>query len=1721
MLAEFGLEPMERRLPSDDIHELRQQLADQLDMAGIDFANSNRRTIVVVDGLDHVERDYPSTDNLLAELPRPAELPAGVLFVVGSRTLVPLPSHARQQVDERQAVVDLEQHRLSPATILDLCRRAPVTSDLAEPVHQKIAELTSGHPLALGYLLNRLRDVDPGQAEDVLATAPSYEGDIGAEYRAVWDSIEDDDDLVEILAMCSRLRVGFTSDWLGSWAPSSAVRAFRRKLLYLFRRHHDGLHFFHDSFRQFAADRTAVGDDRQADARQDALAHGRVADLCADTTHHSIGAEELYHRYSAGQHNEALDLAQQRSFREQSRQLRSPELIRSDITLALGVAAERADVVAMLRLLLALIEMTERTSNLEDVDVPGLLFDAGLVDEAISYCGGESRRVPLAHAYDLAARLGLADDPAGKRIFDLIEHDGIDDPHRMRVSGREDDAAVAWTRAAALFRPLPRVLANVRRFTLDRARNEPDDWYARAEVWRRYERMLIVLVGALAGKNDVSGLDTIEEALANHVTELRDEAPEAGNDESGDGASANMARLIKVRLRLIRAQLRLAASAEEAQRYLDRVSSTLRGVPLFHETMLEAAEVLAHYGRVEQAEELLDHTEYEKALTVHDLSSLGESGVVDRRFRYWRLQILLKAVDDDLPESVQPGADTPAGDEVAPEASLHRDNDAIELATRIDVAIRTLARVDAATAAGDELSVTDAWATLVPLLDTFRPAAQHSSATLGGMAQKKPDLMRLIVTVAINHSKDLAQRLKNTLTSRFREQPDRWSLNLRLDLAADLRSGGVDAPWYQETLAEAEAQAATEDVYSRLEVTADLVRRYSRDGDLVTARRLVLTLIPMALGVGYRKDYQFDLWVEWLSRALSQPDGNHLLGDAAWLARVLTAVDPMTEGAPGSAAVGLPPAIAPVAPLAAVRSFEYLIRHGTVHHPDALAALIRALVKGSSADDLATIELAADITADLLAPAANRAYPELASTLIAVAGPSHRGRSAPNLAESIASRTDMYALATSREEWREGLGLHVEEGERTMGEGAGSSADEYGALTLADGRMIARDDVASLVHNVSDIINLRHQEADDSSFSWGRIIDGLALTNDDIQSLVGLFDESSDRHGEVLASLAAAAERNGDVDRALRLAYEVLGRTSGNAWSRQYGGARLRAAAIAVRLGGSDATADMCHDLAHQVTTDRWLAGTLLYEIDKIVESLAPDLDPKSTWPEIRVYLEGLVETVDLPDAGVFDDHGCRWWLLPPTGDQRANTDRSTTATAMAEVAVGHLSHPTWLVREAATRSVVRALTDGNEEVADALGRFAQPTASDDTLERAGRCLAAAQVHDEYLVPDALQSLELTLARHRSQVLRNLTTSPGSPGFRPLPPTYRLSLPPPSHTPIGSEPVFLAPHEGQYRMLADGLDLDSDTMLAIAGQYATTALSVLPDQDEVRAALKSSRMQHTYPSEKIAASRAAFGRVLADLTDAQLLDGAPQQVRERLRTVDVELPHRAPGPRPNVVPRPPPAGHDQTLNRWRSELDRRLEEYVVASRSQHSLLIAAKSRLTVLNWGHMEEEFVCGTTIGSDLYSEHLFLRRHSMLLADLVDTSVRRDPEAGEPLVIENIGHTLHQIQADWLAFRPDIATTLQWIPDEHEPGRWHTVAGELAVETIWWVDGWWGRAGPAFDDTEADGYAVVLSSAGMTDMAAAFESAVTHFSLARRGRSDNGEAESVSADRSIEVIG
>lgn len=87
------------RLRDSSQHERREQFSALLIQAGERYERDGIRTIIVVDGLEHVPREEQPTHSLLAELPLPADVPKGVTFVLGTQRLDL--SHSKPAVQEQ------------------------------------------------------------------------------------------------------------------------------------------------------------------------------------------------------------------------------------------------------------------------------------------------------------------------------------------------------------------------------------------------------------------------------------------------------------------------------------------------------------------------------------------------------------------------------------------------------------------------------------------------------------------------------------------------------------------------------------------------------------------------------------------------------------------------------------------------------------------------------------------------------------------------------------------------------------------------------------------------------------------------------------------------------------------------------------------------------------------------------------------------------------------------------------------------------------------------------------------------------------------------------------------------------------------------------------------------------------------------------------------------------------------------------------------------------------------------------------------------------------------------------------------------------------------------------------------------------------------------------------------------------------------------------------
>jgi hypothetical protein len=980
-----------------DLAQLRVELSDLLHRASAQYAEDGVRTIIVIDGLDHVETDHRGEKSLLDELPEPIELGDGVVIVIGTRTDSPVTGAIRVQLNAGRKL-DLAEHRLGRNAVLAICRRAPETKDLPESIHERIAELAAGHPLSLRYLLNRVAAADNGaEIGTILEGIVVYGGDITATYEAIWPTLQREEQ--DIVALVTRLRIPFTIGDVADWFGLGPAGRFKSTVGYLFRFNGTSWTVFHDSFRQYVTQTTTITPDLDpADWGWDAPHHAELAQRCQSATRAVLRWEELYHRYRAGQ--DITGLVQQETFREQTIALRSTGAIREDLAIVLRDAAARRDLVTFTTAALAKVEFEGRLHTLEQLDLPAVYLDAGMFTEAVAFSGvDQTRQIPLSQAYDLAALLGEAGSGYGQRVYAAIEGFGFDDGDSAKLADHENDVHEAWAGAATRYRTLQHVLQVIGTFwpEADAVDDDVPRFQGRDPSLTRFHLMARQVCETLTDLARTGELDQVDRLL--------DVLWATINDDS-DTSRRRDAILTDIALQIARARADICTDQTAADFVLrEAVDLTDRHL-MFDSNLYEWAHIALDLGDEERAGRLLGRRPLDSRLTRSD-TSYGRNIPLTTRYQYWRAAHRLhrrRHPDraDDVLESIVP-------DDA--EQDRYSDDNADELTGQLDRALRVLAAAAAATDEGAAYDTGRLMTDLVPLLSLGR-SPTRGSATYEGIRQSAKEVLDVVVDVAAGHSIDALNRLSERLGTRFEEDPDGWLLVIRLRLAARIARYGLIPEWYRGTVAAQEVAIPDSDldVTGRLETIGELVRHYRRLGQHEDARRLAQTLVPLAFGVGYRKDYQFDRWTDRFNDAVATGlDG--AVEHSIHLARLLRLTAPMTEGAPRKAAAAMLRSLGAHHPGHGVALFEYFVRHGTMDHIEGLAELVTGLAEGIS--DRASIAMCVDLVTDIVAVTDVRAYPDAARAVLDACQRLDEDERV-ELMVAMAQRLGCYPLASTR-----------------------------------------------------------------------------------------------------------------------------------------------------------------------------------------------------------------------------------------------------------------------------------------------------------------------------------------------------------------------------------------------------------------------------------------------------------------------------------------------------------------------------------------------------------------------------------------------------------------------------------------------------------------------------------------------------------------------------------
>ena len=260
--------------------QLLKRFYGQLDLLRQDWEKEGHKTIILIDGLDHIEREQNPHHSLLTDLPDPEQIPNGVYFVLGTQTVTPLSGRIQSSLREQGRSISMKRlGRQQARKMFDSAdSKFPITIEQQDLAY----DLSNGHPLYLAYLINKVGLMDdPQQMKQELQEGEVFDGNIEATYHTYWNQFRDDGELLHLLGLLARMRGVIDFSWIRTWGRQSSLELLGSKFAHYFRiENRDRWYFFHNSFRLFLVKKTAEFPVGTVDPTKDRDFHIVLADLC-------------------------------------------------------------------------------------------------------------------------------------------------------------------------------------------------------------------------------------------------------------------------------------------------------------------------------------------------------------------------------------------------------------------------------------------------------------------------------------------------------------------------------------------------------------------------------------------------------------------------------------------------------------------------------------------------------------------------------------------------------------------------------------------------------------------------------------------------------------------------------------------------------------------------------------------------------------------------------------------------------------------------------------------------------------------------------------------------------------------------------------------------------------------------------------------------------------------------------------------------------------------------------------------------------------------------------------------------------------------------------------------------------------------------------------------------------------------------------------------------
>lgn len=1640
--------------PYRDLPYLKSTLAKQLEALGEEFREKGVITSIIIDGLDHVPREYKTvTKSFLADLPLPAAIPEGVYIVLGSQffNLEHLSLEIREEHEKPERNITIAP--LGKKEVEQYIDASQLPSPLTDEQRQQVYERSQGHPLYLSYFIEMIRVAGPA----IINEFSTISGNIYTYYRKIWEPIEADAELVQLLGLMARMEGPIHLQFIGEWGfKRQILKEFRSKARFLFDESSNSWAFFHNSFRQFLLEYTAINELTDAyDAEYDKELHRMLVGLYR-VSRSEPAWKSIYHLYRANEFAQFLQVATPDNFIQQLLEYRPAEEIRRDIQLGLEIASKTKDVHVLVAYLFTLTDLESRLFQLNPASFAKEFLALGKAQTAKDYLRtGSKLHCSKTFALRSARLFFQSGDPVEGRILASLAEPvtlldagiNIDTPHHY---GEVRDELKEWVITSPFFYSLPEILMKVNNITF--VGEKESSRFLETEGTLRL-RLLSHLCYSLISKQAWDDLDVV---LQEFVLEQADE-----KQQYCFIIQARVEEHLKLKdytlaCRWLRALLDIfdkeASSPDERVFIADivykvtgdaaQVKEWIQDLP---QPSLTKPENLDYKDNLEA---FLPRIKFNKLLNVCGIGVPITQAIPDVQagkeekltVEFERMLCLICQILGD---------------------GLQRNTDYQDILKRVQ-----------------------------PIVQFYYKDIPFSHSFWYRLTQRKKSYYAFLIYAVSTLGGNALERLGDFLIGEFFGKPIYWPVALQRSLIVLLYRSGYDQDKGKKHLLTLEDHLlAGHDIAGRIQECTAQAKAWLHLKEPELAEKWVRQSIRESIGIGYRKDYQFSTWIEWLQRA-NEKEPHEAGARIMWFLAHLRHIKDTTEGgAFWHAAEDLLRATFKWNFAAGQQQLQWQLTKGLIDYEDGLAVFLQNYIASCNSEEYRIIvsfytELflyfAVSPWQDILEALLQKGFacfentffhnylPGLSDEIKIKALQENRPFLLSVIDKFAADHSFLYAGSESET-------THPKEREESR-----SSNTLRLISTDTRGTSLKEEAVLKMIESYEDFKELLKKEDNlNSSFDWEAVIEKLSpvLTTEQVVEISSFCEEK--RNGsELLVLLSTQALHHGDSQLAASLAEKAVGLSNGNGWTKGYdGGSRLNAFKALKSASPTAGTSKALEAFAQDVLT----SSSPLYlsqSLPEILPVIADYYDVLKVWETIHGYLQRVMANSspeeDLPQ------------LVPH--------DRPVVQ-ELTDLLLYLAFLPVTALNERAKKLLAILADTGNTYTNNTIANLAEGTESQQ--EAYSEILMFLQALGSKAVAyheDALQQMALSNNFSIRQNAVTLLLTIGSPvpttAKRALPAVYSLSLESLSRRIETGKKWFetevdlenpedvIRPFGMWVNILAHSTGIGK--MNLVHRMYRLMHELDIPEhwsasyENGIKAWLEDIRLKYNCPKQRVMTARRALMHLVTELIDADVLSAS--DVQALFSMYDYQVPFFKEIAAPVFVPSLKTKGAGYLDQDWLEQIEgfKRLDEGLVRWHADWKV-IGECSKVRSLAWGQATETYMMQLCFeeGERAQGEYIFGSAFQQPTSSyFILTRV-----SSHMLLIRDHFSTQSSMKSRWLAFNPALAINLGWKPDESRMFGWQDSNGHLMVESVFWSDGNMDMPPPHSDSEAGEGWVVVAS--------------------------------------------